>query len=270
MMPPWCPWSAFEARRAWTPAAALPCSMCTPYVGIHSIGHHIAVLSTWLVTNLSLELQAWYCPLCPLCPPLPPFPPCLPQDLPAPLSFDCESGLCFPDNETREACSWYSLPVSFVDICQDGLTRHLEVKGKLKFIMLSCSVLLLQENALYCKGEKQHALVDLMVARYDTHTFSKRCWKPPSDGGVRSKKILQSLRFMDHSCYLHFVPSGNPLSARSSNCRRMLCALRAVNQPTSSWRSHLRVRLLLLAIMLHCLRTKRPWVVEKQTKWRNI
>lgn len=32
------------------------------------------------------------------------------QDLPAPLSFDCESGLCFPDNETREAldppCRW--------------------------------------------------------------------------------------------------------------------------------------------------------------------
>ena len=25
------------------------------------------------------------------------------DDLPAPLSFDCESGLCFPDNVTREA-----------------------------------------------------------------------------------------------------------------------------------------------------------------------
>ena len=60
MMPPRCPWSAFEARRAWTPAAALPCSMCTPYVGIHSMWHYLAVLSISFVINLSLELQAWF------------------------------------------------------------------------------------------------------------------------------------------------------------------------------------------------------------------
>ena len=122
----------------------------------HIFAHHLWPVCRWsFKPNLkSLDLgivSAPFCPLCSLCPSMPSS-----GSAGTTLIWLRKWSLLSGQPDERGAVL-YSLPASFVDICQEGLTRHLEVEERLKLIMLSCSVLWLQDVARNCEKLQENA-----------------------------------------------------------------------------------------------------------------